>query len=368
MIIPTIKFFAFSVFLSVLIGHTAHANKLDPKWAAMRAEANVLGDQAKAGDAEAYSKLESMSIIKGYAPYKHNVAWIYQYGYGGPYSSIYSDESTGFKTKQSLKIACQLYEAAAAEKYPPSMYAYAYLCLLPKAISPDDPEDAKIMRQARSRLAESAILGWVNSATLLASLTVQNNPSLGYFAENKLNEAINAGLASTPSKSEKVSLSFFKAVIITRSIQADDIYYSKQYKEVDIALQFAIKHGHEQAQQLLTTIREDWFNKLKDDANYWYSNMSLDKCVTNIKSVKADKPLAKSCKYSFIIHRRMLDHINDGAQYLGPFLLGENKVKLQEALDGLTVESASFQAERRTWEDIVVKGYNERTKAKNWGN
>ncbi len=86
--IPKAKIFTASAIVCVLIGQAAQANKLDPMWAAMRVEANMLGDQAGEGDAEAYNKLEALTIMKGYAPYKHNVAWIYQHGFGEPYSSI----------------------------------------------------------------------------------------------------------------------------------------------------------------------------------------------------------------------------------------------------------------------------------------
>jgi len=50
----------FMVFITViaLMAHTAYANKLGPKWAVSKEQANSLGDAAKAGDKAALVQLQ----------------------------------------------------------------------------------------------------------------------------------------------------------------------------------------------------------------------------------------------------------------------------------------------------------------------
>ncbi len=365
-VILKLRFIVLCTLLTSLSTSIAYAHKLDPKWASMRAEANALGDQAKAGDAQAYSTLESKTIMKGSAPFRHNVAWIYQNGYGGPYDSLYGDESTNFKTKQSLKIACQLYQDAAEEKYPPAMHTYANLCLLPQAIHPENPDDVQAMQQARALLAESAMLGWSSSAVLLAKLTWQNKPDLSRYELKRLNDAIKAGFASNPNTSEKTDLSYLMAMITLSAIDKDSKDYSEHYTMADSALRFAAEHDHEQAEQALSAMRKTWLALLVDSADYWSFGMSVDECVSNIQSEKSDKYLASACTHNYTIYRRKLDNINDGAAYLHPLIWGDDKAILEISINALTEKSSGLQANRQTWDDIVVKGYRDRINAGFW--
>ncbi len=351
-------FVALFALIITIPGNTAHADKLDLKWAAARREANALGDRAKAGDVAAVRELGGISLYKDNAPFAHNMGWVHQHGYAGQ--------------EQDMKFACGYYVTAAEDDYPPAMHAYANLCLLPIARSTTGESALEADRKARGMLLSSARLGWPASAILFAELMLNRR---GPEEENarEAGKGVEAGLASDPNLSQKVTLSYLQGAVAIysngRSHKTDTGKDALRiFRQGEEALKFAASHGHTPAKVALLELHELWVKSVDNSAAAWSDpGLTLDECVDSVQSDKPDQGLASSCNYGYIQSKSLLGVVIEDLEYLIENLNELDKDFLQGTVEYFGEKTSNFRAEQPVWEEKFRQRYVERVNTKDWG-
>jgi len=291
--------FRFMVFITAtaLMTHMAYANKLDPKWAVSREQANSLGDAAKAGDEAALVQLQEM-VKGGQAAALHNLGWLNQYGF--------ADGAVDYDA------SCDYYAQASALGYPPSMHGYA-LCLygqgrIAKEAGAEDWEDLEY--KADLLMLDAAAAGWVRSA-LYVSEWLLNRFDFSVDHAVAASAAVENGLKSNPNETEITSLTYIKAMAIIYGPKPRD------FKASDAALHYADEKGHTAAIKAMPLLYSEWGKKIARQIYEWEPiPISAQDCYIKVKDPFVKLSQLEICNSAYTLTALGLAVLQSNVDYL----------------------------------------------------
>ncbi len=312
--------------LSLTMVGTAFADKLDPKWAEARKQANSLGDAAKAGTEGAFQLLVNKAAV-GDAPAMHNIGWLNKSGYPG--------------MAADLKKSCIMFGKAAKRGYPPSMHEHA-LCLFASANKTKDAAAVKKLEQsAYETLFGAAKAGWIKSA-IYFSEKIMNHPFFNPKEASLVNIAVVSALASNPNKSETVTLKYLKGMAVIHGPGGS----SQHYQAGRDALQFADKNGHPHAGKALPQLYSKWVPSHIKSMSRWSppKPTGLECYKKKEASAPSKSRAALECTIHDAIQKKKLRNLKSVSASLQLHVNPKDKADLKAAMSDLDKRSAPFQA------------------------